>query len=108
MLDMPKTAKDGFRTQVITRNSNLPKTEESYGQNALSMTKTMASKSPVRDHIKAVDERSEMCVSDILRHSTQLVSLKYDHMSPDKCMQNARKLGLLSGTKQAIAQGITT
>jgi len=37
-----------------------------------------------------------------------MVCLNKDHLFPDQNFNNARKLGLLSGTKPAIEQGITT
>ena len=47
-------------------------------------------------------------VSEILRDSTQLVNLKFNHLMVDQNNQTMKKLGLLSGTKHAIEAGITT
>ena len=47
-------------------------------------------------------------VSEILRDSTQLVNLKFNHLMVDHNNQTMKKLGLLSGTKHAIEAGITT
>ena len=133
----PKTAEPGARSRTqVGRNTKLsaPKTE--YGQSqqgttinaiTLSDSKTPLIAGPVLvygEHSASVqrqiprmrsptpdsveDDKGDVAVSEILKHSTQVVSLKYDHLSPGKAMENARKLGLLSGTKQAIAQGITT
>ena len=44
-------------------------------------------------------EQNIDCVSDILRKSNQMINLKYDHLSLDENLAQARKLGLLSGSK---------
>jgi hypothetical protein len=45
---------------------------------------------------------------EILKNSNQVVNLHYDHLRDDSQVQNMRKLGMLSGSKQAIENGITT
>lgn len=46
--------------------------------------------------------------TEILKNSQQLINLHYDHLKDDQNHQNMKKLGLLSGSKQAIDNGVTT
>jgi len=50
----------------------------------------------------------EMNVTQILCQSNQVVNLKYDHLKGDAILVNMKKLGMLSGSKQAYENGITT
>jgi hypothetical protein len=37
-----------------------------------------------------------------------LINLKYDHLQGEQTLQNMKRMGMLSGSTQAIEQGITT
>lgn len=46
--------------------------------------------------------------TEILEASDQIINLDYDHLTIDRNMVAMKKLGMLSGSKQAIENGITT
>ncbi len=45
---------------------------------------------------------------ELLANSEMLINLKYDHLQGEQTLQNMKKMGMLSGSTQAIEQGITT
>ena len=47
-------------------------------------------------------------VTKMLSMSDQVVNLDYDHLTNDRNVAAMKKLGMLSGSKQAIENGITT
>lgn len=47
-------------------------------------------------------------VTQLLAGSKQVINLKYDHINGDQAITNMKKQGMLSGSKQAYENGITT
>jgi hypothetical protein len=46
--------------------------------------------------------------TEIISMSDQVINLDYDHLTNDRNVAAMKKLGMLSGSKQAIENGITT
>lgn len=46
--------------------------------------------------------------TEIISMSDQVINLDYDHLTNDRNVAVMKKLGMLSGSKQAIENGITT
>lgn len=46
--------------------------------------------------------------TEILEQSDQIINLDFDHLTQDRNITAMKKLGMLSGSKQAIENGITT
>jgi hypothetical protein len=53
-------------------------------------------------------ESQSMTTTQILKTSSKVIKLSYDHLKDDANVQQMLKLGMMSGSKQAIEQGITT
>ena len=47
-------------------------------------------------------------MTQMLKNSKQVINLKFDHLKGDQSLNNMRKQGLFSGSKQAYEHGITT
>jgi hypothetical protein len=118
--DLPSKTASGTRNRGKELNSDLknaPKTELDNTMRTLSLTDNKKMLVPgensqtVQKHIprvrsttpESIQEEPEVPLSEILKYSNQVISLKFDHLYPHKAMENARKLGLLSGSKAATA-----
>jgi len=48
-------------------------------------------------------------VTDLLAGSDQVLDLRYDHLRAENtALETMKKLGMMSGSKQAVENGITT
>ena len=48
-------------------------------------------------------------MTELLEKSDQVLDLRYDHLRPENiALQTMKKLGMTSGSKQAVENGITT
>ena len=75
-----------------------------YGQNQPIMGGSVS-----RNAGDKYSSNQERNVTELLSSSNQIVDLRYDHLRPENtAVETMKKLGMMSGSKQAIDNGITT